>query len=141
MFGSGGFMLGAMRKAAVIAAMSGMAAGIFAPNARAQADAQTSAPSQPPAAAPSGPAPIRLSVDATQAPQKILHAHMQIPVQQGPLTLLYAKWIPGEHRPDGPINNVGGLKFSGAGKTIAWRRDLTEMFALHLDVPQGVSSL
>ena len=25
--------------------------------------------------------PIRLSVDATQAPQKILHAHMQIPVQ------------------------------------------------------------
>ena len=85
--------------------------------------------------------PILLSVDATQAPQKILHAHMQLPVQQGPLTLLYAKWIPGEHMPDGPIINVAGLKISGAGKTIAWRRDLTEMFALHLDVPQGVSSL
>jgi predicted metalloprotease with PDZ domain len=85
--------------------------------------------------------PIRLSVDATQAPQKILHAHMQIPVQQGPLTLLYAKWIPGEHMPDGPIINVAGLKISGAGKAIAWRRDLTEMFALHLNVPSGVSSL
>ncbi|HTQ81252.1 MAG TPA: M61 family peptidase [Thermoanaerobaculia bacterium] len=85
--------------------------------------------------------PIRLSVDATQAPQKILHAHMQLPVQQGPLTLLYAKWIPGEHMPDGPIINVAGLKFSGGGKTIAWRRDLTQMFALHLDVPSGVSSL
>jgi predicted metalloprotease with PDZ domain len=134
-------MLGAMRKAAVIAAMSGMAAGIFAPNARAQADAQSSAPSQPPAAAPSGPAPIRLSVDATQAPQKILHAHMAIPVQPGPLTLVYPEWIPGEHMPDGPIINVAGMKFAANNLVIPWRRDLVEMFSIHLDIPAGVTSL
>ena len=63
-------------------------------------------------------------MDATHAPQKILHAHMQMPVQPGPLTLYYPKWIPGEHMPDGPIINVAGLKFSAGGKTIPWRRDL-----------------
>ena len=53
---------------------------------------------------------IRLSVDATQAPQKILHAHLQIPVHAGPLTLYYPEWIPGEHMPDGPIIEVAGMK-------------------------------
>ena len=53
--------------------------------------------------------PIHLTVDLTEAPRKILHAHMTIPVSPGPLTLLYAKWIPGEHMPDGPIDNLAGL--------------------------------
>jgi predicted metalloprotease with PDZ domain len=87
------------------------------------------------------PGPIRLIVDASQAPQKMLHAHMQIPVRPGPLTLYYPQWIPGEHMPDGPIIEVAGLKFSAGGKTIPWRRDLVEMFSFHLDIPPGVSSL
>jgi predicted metalloprotease with PDZ domain len=85
--------------------------------------------------------PIRLSVDATHAPQKILHAHMQMPVQPGALTLYYPKWIPGEHMPDGPIINVAGLKFTAGGKTISWRRDLGDMFAFHLNIPPGTTSL
>ena len=85
--------------------------------------------------------PLRLRVDASQAPQKILHAHMEIPVSAGPLTLYYPEWIPGEHMPDGPIIEVAGMKFSGGGKTIAWRRDLVEMFSIHLDVPAGVTTL
>jgi predicted metalloprotease with PDZ domain len=93
------------------------------------------------ARAQSAAAPIRLMVDASQAPQKILHAHMEIPVSGGPLTLYYPEWIPGEHMPDGPIIQVAGMKFSGGGKTIAWRRDLVEMFSIHLDVPAGVTTL
>ena len=85
--------------------------------------------------------PIRLAVDASQAPQKILHSHMQIPVQPGPLVLYYPKWIPGEHMPDGPIINVSGLKFTAGGKTLAWRRDLIDMYALHVDIPAGANSL
>jgi predicted metalloprotease with PDZ domain len=85
--------------------------------------------------------PITLEVDATQAPQKIIHTHMLMPVSPGPLTLYYPKWIPGEHAPDGPIANLTGLKFSGNGKTIPWRRDLVDMYTVRLDVPQGVSSL
>jgi predicted metalloprotease with PDZ domain len=87
------------------------------------------------------PGTIRLAVDASNAPQKILHVHEQIPVQAGDLTLYYPEWIPGEHMPDGPIINVAGLKFSAAGKTIPWRRDLVDMFALRLEVPPGANSL
>jgi predicted metalloprotease with PDZ domain len=87
------------------------------------------------------PGTIRLAVDARQAPQKILHAHMQIPVQTGPLTLYYPKWIPGEHMPDGPIIEVAGMKFSAGGKAIQWRRDLVEMYSIHLEIPPGVTSL
>jgi predicted metalloprotease with PDZ domain len=64
-----------------------------------------------------------------------------IPVQAGALTLYYPKWIPGEHSPSGPLENVAGLKITADGKQLAWRRDLKEMWAIHLDVPQGVSSL
>jgi predicted metalloprotease with PDZ domain len=130
-------MFEVMRKIAVVVAMIAMAAGGFVSSARAQANA----PAQPQEAAPSGPAPIRLTVDATEAPQKILHAHMMIPVQPGPLTLFYPEWIPGEHMPDGPIINVVGMKFAGGNQVIPWRRDLVEMFSIHLNVPAGVTSL
>jgi predicted metalloprotease with PDZ domain len=64
-----------------------------------------------------------------------------MPVRPGPLVLYYPEWIPGEHMPDGPIVNVAGLKFAVGGKTLPWRRDLVDMFAFHLDIPQGASSL
>ena len=85
--------------------------------------------------------PIRVEVDATHAPQKILHAHLQIPVQSGPLTLYYPEWIPGEHMPDGPITNLAGLIFTAGGKRIPWRRDLVDMFAFHLEIPADAKSL
>jgi predicted metalloprotease with PDZ domain len=91
--------------------------------------------------AQTAPGPIRLAVDASRAPQKILHSHLQIPVQPGALTLYYPEWIPGEHMPDGPIINVAGLKFTSGGKTIPWRRDLVDMFALHMNVPPGANML
>src|SRR5690348_8216796 len=70
---------------------------------------------------------IDLVVDATQAPEKILHVRLSIPVKPGPLTLYYPKWIPGEHAPSGPIGNVAGLKFSANNHSISWRRDLLDV--------------
>src|SRR3984885_5835068 len=87
------------------------------------------------------PGIIRVEVDATQAPQRLLHTHLTVPVQPGPLTLLFPEWIPGEHMPTGPINNIAGLKFSANKKAIPWRRDLLDMVAFHLTVPAGVPSL
>ncbi|MGA7859866.1 MAG: M61 family peptidase [Terracidiphilus sp.] len=84
---------------------------------------------------------ISLTVDATKTPEKLLHAHMVIPVNAGPLTLYYPKWIPGEHGPDGPISSLTGLKFEADGKTIPWKRGLLDVFTFHLDVPAGVSRL
>ena len=84
---------------------------------------------------------ISLTVDATKTPQKLLHSHEVIPVKPGPLTIYYPKWIPGEHGPDGPINSVSGLKFEAGGSVIPWKRDLLDVFAFHVDVPAGVSTL
>jgi predicted metalloprotease with PDZ domain len=85
--------------------------------------------------------PIRISVDATHAAQKILHAQLEIPAPPGPLTLYYPKWMPADHSPDGPIANLAGLKFASGGKPIAWRRDLVDMYAFHLDVPRGAAGV
>ena len=84
---------------------------------------------------------IMLAVDVRETPRKLLHARETLTVTPGALTLVYPKWLPGEHAPTGPITDLVGLKFSGGGKTIAWHRDPVEMYAFHLDVPQGVSSL
>jgi len=87
------------------------------------------------------PAPITIALDATEAPRKILHARLSIPAKPGPLTLLYPKWIPGEHGPTGPITDLAGLKITAAGKTVAWRRDDVDMYAFHVDVPAGASAV
>jgi predicted metalloprotease with PDZ domain len=43
--------------------------------------------------------------------------------------------------PVGPITNLVGLKLTAGGQTVAWRRDSVNMYAFHVDVPQGVTSL
>ncbi len=86
-------------------------------------------------------APITLSVDLTDAPRKILHATEVMPVSAGPLTLVYPKWIPGEHGPTGPIDNMAGFIITANGQPIKWERDKVDMFAYHITVPQGVTQL
>ncbi len=96
--------------------------------------------SLPSLAQPKAPS-ITLAVDATEAPRKIFHARLTIPAAPGTLTLYYPKWIPGEHAPDGPVVDLAGLKFTGNGQTLNWRRDLTDMYTLHVEVPAGVTSV
>jgi predicted metalloprotease with PDZ domain len=85
--------------------------------------------------------PIQITADLTDAPRKIIHAHITIPVKPGPLTLLYAKWIPGEHMPDGPIDNLAGLFITANGQPLSWVRDDVNMYAIRVTVPEGVSQL
>ena len=84
---------------------------------------------------------IQLSVDLTDAPRNIYHSRLTIPVKPGPLTLVYPEWIPGNHRPSGPIANVTGIKMEAAGQTLAWQRDPVDMYAFHVDVPAGANEL
>src|SRR5437867_1847015 len=84
---------------------------------------------------------ITLTLDARETPRKLLHARETLNVTPGALTLVYPKWLPGEHAPDGAIDDLVGLKFSAGGKTVAWRRDPIDLFVFHLDVPQGVNTL
>ena len=84
---------------------------------------------------------IQLSVDLTDAPRNIYHSQLTIPVKPGRLTLVYPEWIPGNHRPAGPIANVTGIKMQAAGGTLAWQRDPVDMYAFHVDVPAGAREL
>jgi predicted metalloprotease with PDZ domain len=80
---------------------------------------------------------IQVEVDASEAARRLFHARLVIPCDPGPLTLLYPKWIPGEHGPTGPVNDVAGLRITAGGKTIPWRRDELDVNAIHCDVPGG----
>jgi predicted metalloprotease with PDZ domain len=84
---------------------------------------------------------IRLHVDLTDAPRNIYHAHMQIPVQAGEMSLVFPKWIPGNHRPSGPIGALTGIHMEAAGRPLAWQRDAVEMYEFHVNVPAGVDTL
>ncbi len=85
--------------------------------------------------------PITLNVDLRDAPKKIVHAVEVIPVQPGANTLVYPKWIPGEHMPSGPIDDMAGFFLSANGQPVKWERDPLDMFAFHFTVPAGVTSV
>ena len=91
--------------------------------------------------APAQTPQVRLNVDATDVTRRLIHATMQFPVKPGQFSLLYPKWIPGEHGPTGPIQDLTGLKISGNGQPISWRRDDLNMYEFHLTVPEGVSTI
>ncbi|MGI9034954.1 MAG: PDZ domain-containing protein, partial [Pyrinomonadaceae bacterium] len=84
---------------------------------------------------------IGLSVDATDAPREVLHVKETMTVNAGKFTLFYPKWIPGEHSPTGPLNDMVNLFITANGKTLAWQRDDVEMFEFHLTIPAGVRQI
>src|SRR3954471_18619072 len=84
---------------------------------------------------------ITVDVDATEAARGILHVNEKMTVTPGRFAIFYPKWIPGEHSPTGPINNLVNLHISANGKPVTWNRDNVEMFAFWCDVPKGASSL
>ncbi len=84
---------------------------------------------------------IVLEVEASQAGRNTIHSHLRIPASAGPLSIVYPKWIPGEHSPTGPINDVIGFRISTQRKDIKWQRDDIDMFKINLEVPAGVQSI
>ncbi|MEJ7927023.1 peptidase M61 [Sphingobium sp. AN641] len=85
---------------------------------------------------------IRLEVDASDTTQRIFRVRETIPVASGgPLTLLMPEWLPGNHAPRGQIEKLSGLTFTADGKPVSWRRDPLNVYAFHIDVPQGAHSV
>ena len=100
----------------------------------------------PPADTPYAPGTIRIAVDATDLSQRMFKVRETIPVAAGDLTLLYPQWLPGNHSPSGPIDKLAGLRITVAGggangQPLTWRRDPLNVYAFHVDVPAGVSSI
>ena len=84
---------------------------------------------------------IRLHVDLTDAPRNIYHAKLTLPVKPGAMTLVFPEWIPGNHRPSGPIAGLTGIRMEAAGKPVAWQRDDIDMYAFHVVVPEAAQEL
>jgi len=86
-------------------------------------------------------APIQIVADLSEAPRKLYHAEIDLPVHEGPLALTTPKWIPGNHRPTGPVDDITGVVFSIDGKTIPWRRDDQDLYQFHVTIPKGATKL
>jgi predicted metalloprotease with PDZ domain len=87
------------------------------------------------------PGTIRLAVDTTDVTRHIFRVKETIPVQSGALTLLYPKWHPGTHSPTGRIDELAGLMIQAGGRRVEWVRDTVDVYAFHLNVPAGATSL
>src|ERR1700743_2253044 len=86
-------------------------------------------------------APIQIVADLSDGPRKLYHAEIDLPVHEGPLVLTTPKWIPGNHRPTGPVDDITGVVFSIDGKSIPWRRDDADLYQYHVTIPKGVATL
>jgi predicted metalloprotease with PDZ domain len=84
---------------------------------------------------------IQITADLRDAPRKLYHADIDLPVKAGPASFTTPEWIPGNHRPTGPVSDITGVVFTANGKTIPWRRDDVDMYEFHLEVPAGVTTL
>jgi len=88
------------------------------------------------------PGTIELSVDTTDVVHGVFQVTEIVPVAEaGPLTLLYPQWLPGNHAPNGPIPELADLRITGAGGPLKWKRDPVDVYAFHMDVPAGTTSL
>ncbi len=94
-----------------------------------------------PAWAQSQKTPIQITADLSDAPRKLFHADVDLPVTVGPLTLITPKWIPGTHQPFGPVNSITGVVFTANRQMLEWRRDDVDMYEFHVTIPTGVTTL
>jgi predicted metalloprotease with PDZ domain len=86
-------------------------------------------------------ADLAIRVDARDIARKHVHTDMTLAVKGGPLTLVFPKWIPGEHGPTGPIETITGLVIRANGQPLTWQRDPLEMYAISVTVPSGATHL
>ncbi len=87
------------------------------------------------------PGKIRLSVDATDTVRRIVHVHETVTGITPGTVLLYPKWLPGKHSPEGPIDRLAGIKITAQGAPVAWTRDPIEIYAFHVHAAPGVKAV
>jgi predicted metalloprotease with PDZ domain len=90
--------------------------------------------------------PIQITADLSDASRKLYHAEVDIPVKPGPVSLTTPEWIPGNHRPTGPVDDITGVVFTAIGPgsqklVLPWRRDDVDLYEFHVTVPPGVTTL
>ena len=82
-------------------------------------------------------ADMTVRLDVRNLARKRVHSDVTIAATPGPLTLVFAKWMPGEHGPTGPLDVMIELEIRANGQRLAWTRDPFDMHAFRIDVPVG----
>ncbi len=84
---------------------------------------------------------IRLSVDASDLERRIVHVHETLSGVGTDTVLLYPKWLPGTHAPEGTLDRLAGIRMTANGAPVSWTRDTVDVFAFHVHPGSGVRSI
>jgi predicted metalloprotease with PDZ domain len=87
------------------------------------------------------PGDIQLSVDATDIARRVVRIHERVSGISADTILLYPKWLPGTHAPEGPIDKIAGIRISSDGKPVPWSRDPVDVYAFRLHPGAGVHTI
>ena len=79
---------------------------------------------------------LSLSVDLTTVSERLVRSELKLDADAGPLTLVYPQWIPGEHGPTNPINDLVELEITSGGAPLRWQRDPANLHAFTVNVPK-----
>jgi predicted metalloprotease with PDZ domain len=100
----------------------------------------TTTPIKPPLDRPY-PGEIRLDVDASDVSRHLVHVHESLSGVGPGTVLLYPKWLPGTHAPEGTIDRLAGLQITAGGKRVPWTRDPADVFAFRIHPPAGTQQV
>ena len=84
---------------------------------------------------------IQLKVDASDTGRRVVRVHETLSGVNSDTVLLYPKWLPGTHAPEGTIDRIAGIRISANGAPITWKRDPVEVFAFRLNLKPGTRSI
>jgi predicted metalloprotease with PDZ domain len=87
------------------------------------------------------PGEIQLSVDASDFTRRIIRVHETLSGVGPEVVLLYPKWLPGTHAPEGPIDRIAGLRIAAHGTPVSWTRDPADVYAFRVHCGPGFKSI
>lgn len=87
------------------------------------------------------PGEIRLSVDASDVGRRLVHVRESLSGIGPNTVLLYPKWLPGTHAPEGTLDRLAGLRITANGESVPWTRDPAEVFAFRIHPRPGTKQI
>jgi predicted metalloprotease with PDZ domain len=91
--------------------------------------------------------PVELTVDLTNNVDRVERVHEEIPVEPDAkggakeMVLVYPQWIPGDHAPSGPLQDLAGIVTTVDGQRVQWVRDRVDVYAFHVPLTAGAKTV
>jgi predicted metalloprotease with PDZ domain len=84
---------------------------------------------------------IQLKVDASDTSHRIVRVHETLSGVSPDTVLLYPKWLPGTHAPEGTLDRIAGIRITANGTPVTWNRDPVDVFAFRLNLKPGTHAI